>query len=170
MVGRLLFDPDLFMTTKFLSSSFVTTQFAWYRPRPRDGWPSRRTRARITIDVAYRYFRTPKRHFIVADVPGHEQFTRNMATGHRDRTCASWSVDASKGVLVSDAPSCGHRIVIGYSNIILAVNKMDLIDYREDGFEALADEFRRAISLLGFDQISIIPVSALRGDKRSRKK
>ena len=96
----------------------------------------------ITIDVAYRYFATPRRKFIIADTPGHEQYTRNMATGASTADLAVVLMDATKGVLRADAPPRLHRILLGIPNIVAAINKMDLVDYREEVFGSIC----RAIS------------------------
>ena len=97
----------------------------------------------ITIDVAYRYFQTPKRKFIVADCPGHEQYTRNMATGASTADAAVVLVDAEKGVRVQTRRHTHIVSLLGVQNVILAVNKMDRIDYDRAKFEAIAGRVRR---------------------------
>jgi sulfate adenylyltransferase subunit 1 len=118
----------------------------------------------ITIDVAYRYFSTARRKFIIADTPGHEQYTRNMVTGASTADAAVILVDARKGVL---AQTCRHTYIahlLGVRHIHVAVNKMDLVDYERTVFEAIRDEFRRFADRLHIPDLQFIPVSALRGD------
>ena len=117
----------------------------------------------ITIDVAYRYFQTPKRKFIVADCPGHEQYTRNMATGASTADAAVVLVDAEKGVRVQTRRHTHIVSLLGVQNVILAVNKMDRIDYDRSKFEAIAGEFVAYARKLGVQNIEVIPVAALVG-------
>jgi|TARA_B110000116_G_scaffold82142_1_gene71526 bifunctional enzyme CysN/CysC len=118
----------------------------------------------ITIDVAYRFFSTDKRKFIVADTPGHEQYTRNMATGASTADVAILLVDARAGLLPQ---TCRHSYIVnmlGVKNICLAINKMDLVDYSQDVFEKIKAEFLEFSADLNFEKIVSIPVSALKGD------
>ena len=118
----------------------------------------------ITIDVAYRFFSTDKRKFIVADTPGHEQYTRNMATGASTADVAILLVDARAGLLPQ---TCRHSYIVnmlGVKNICLAINKMDLVDYSQDIFEKIKAEFLEFSADLNFEKIVSIPVSALKGD------
>src|SRR4051812_16217815 len=117
----------------------------------------------ITIDVAYRYFSTPKRKFIVADCPGHEQYTRNMATGASTAEAAVVLVDAEKGIRVQTRRHAHIVALLGVQNIILAVNKMDRIAYDKAKFESIADEFAIYAHKLGVGNVEVIPVSALAG-------
>jgi bifunctional enzyme CysN/CysC len=117
----------------------------------------------ITIDVAYRYFSTPKRKFIVADCPGHEQYTRNMATGASTAEAAVVLVDAEKGIRVQTRRHAHIVALLGVQNIILAVNKMDRIGYDKARFEAIAGEFAIYAHKLGVSKVEVIPVSALQG-------
>jgi len=117
----------------------------------------------ITIDVAYRYFQTPKRKFIVADCPGHEQYTRNMATGASTADAAVVLVDAEKGVRVQTRRHTHIVSLLGVQNVILAVNKMDRIAYDRARFEAIAAEFVLYARKLGVQNIEVIPVAALTG-------
>src|SRR5678810_788863 len=96
----------------------------------------------ITIDVAYRYFATPKRKFILADTPGHEQYTRNMATGASTADLVIILVDARKGVLQQSRRHAFLAALLGIPHLVVAVNKMDLMEFREDVFQAICDEFR----------------------------
>lgn len=118
----------------------------------------------ITIDVAYRYFSTPKRNFIVADTPGHEQYTRNMATGASTADLAVILVDARKGVLVQTRRHSYICSLLGIRNIVLAVNKMDLVDFGEDRFTEIIADYRRFAEPMGFAEITAIPLAARHGD------
>jgi sulfate adenylyltransferase large subunit len=118
----------------------------------------------ITIDVAYRYFETPRRKFIIADTPGHEQYTRNMATGASTANLAIVLVDARNGVLPQSRRHAFIASLLGIPHIVAAVNKMDLVDWREDVFEAIRREFTRFAAPLGLHDLVFIPISALLGD------
>ena len=117
----------------------------------------------ITIDVAYRYFQTPRRKFIVADCPGHEQYTRNMATGASTADAAVVLVDAEKGVRVQTRRHTHIVSLLGVQNVILAVNKMDRINFDKARFESIAGEFVVYARKLGVQNIEVIPVAALTG-------
>jgi sulfate adenylyltransferase large subunit len=118
----------------------------------------------ITIDVAYRYFETPRRKFIIADTPGHEQYTRNMATGASTANLAIVLVDARNGVLPQSRRHAFIASLLGIPHIVAAVNKMDLVDWRQDVFEAIRQEFTRFAAPLGLHDLIFIPISALLGD------
>ena len=118
----------------------------------------------ITIDVAYRYFTTDKRNFIVADTPGHEQYTRNMATGASTAALAIIMIDARKGVLDQTWRHAFIAALLGIRHVVLAINKMDLVDYASDRFEEILADFTVLNDRLGFADITSIPVSALYGD------
>jgi bifunctional enzyme CysN/CysC len=118
----------------------------------------------ITIDVAYRFFTTDKRKFIVADTPGHEQYTRNMVTGASTAQVAIILIDARKGVLTQTRRHSYLVSLVGIRQVVLAINKMDLIDYDPERFEAIREEYEAFAAGLGFDQIAAIPLSALEGD------
>jgi bifunctional enzyme CysN/CysC len=118
----------------------------------------------ITIDVAYRYFATPKRKFIIADTPGHIQYTRNMVTGASTAELAIVLVDARKGVLTQSKRHGFIASLLRIPHIIVAVNKMDLVGYRRDVFEAIADEYRAFAEKLDIKNLMFIPISALNGD------
>ncbi|MFM8750592.1 sulfate adenylyltransferase subunit 1 [Rhabdaerophilum sp.] len=121
----------------------------------------------ITIDVAYRYFQTPKRHFIVADTPGHEQYTRNMATGASTADVAILLVDARKGLLPQTRRHSFIVSTMGVRQVIVAINKMDLVGYDEAVFRAIETEYRALAAALGFERITCLPVSAREGDNLS---
>ena len=118
----------------------------------------------ITIDVAYRYFSTPKRKFIVADTPGHEQYTRNMATGASTSDLAILLVDARKGILTQTRRHSYITSLLGIRHVVLAVNKMDLVDYSEERFEAIVEAYTDFAQKLGIENIVCIPLSALKGE------
>ncbi|HJO92936.1 MAG TPA: sulfate adenylyltransferase subunit CysN [Victivallales bacterium] len=118
----------------------------------------------ITIDVAYRYFSTPKRKFIIADTPGHEQYTRNMATGASTANLAIILADASKGILPQTRRHSFIASLLGIKHIIIAVNKMDLVDYDKEVFEKIKNDFTAFSAKLNVQDIHFIPISALKGD------
>ena len=118
----------------------------------------------ITIDVAYRYFSTPQRKFIVADTPGHEQYTRNMVTGASTADLAVILVDARKGVLAQTRRHSYLVSLMGLRSVVLAVNKMDLIDYSQSRFDRILTEYQEFAQRIGLISVSAIPVSALHGD------
>lgn len=118
----------------------------------------------ITIDVAYRYFATPKRKFIIADTPGHEQYTRNMATGASTANLAVILIDARYGVLPQSRRHAFIATLLGIPHLMVAVNKMDLVEYREEVFTAIRDEFAAFAQQLKARDIRFIPISALKGD------
>ncbi|MDX1549388.1 MAG: sulfate adenylyltransferase subunit CysN [Lysobacter spongiicola] len=118
----------------------------------------------ITIDVAYRFFGTDKRKFIVADCPGHEQYTRNMATGASTADLAIVLVDARKGLLTQTRRHSYIASLLGIRHVVLAVNKMDLVGYDQGVFEAIDAAYRQLAGQLGIDHVTSIPLSALKGD------
>src|SRR5213080_905224 len=117
----------------------------------------------ITIDVAYRYFATPKRKFIIADTPGHIQYTRNMVTGASSANLALILVDARKGILEQSRRHAFIASLLRVPHLVLCVNKMDLVDYEQSVFETIKDEFREFASKLDIGDLTAIPVSALAG-------
>jgi bifunctional enzyme CysN/CysC len=128
-----------------------------------DGLKAEREQA-ITIDVAYRYFSTPRRRFIIADTPGHEQYTRNMATGASTADLAIILMDARQGVLTQSKRHGFIASLLGIPHVIVAVNKMDLVDYSEAVFERIRREYADFTAKLTFRDMSFIPISALKGD------
>lgn len=118
----------------------------------------------ITIDVAYRYFATAKRKFIIADTPGHEQFTRNMATGASTADLAIILVDARNGIVTQTKRHAFIVSLMGIRHIVLAINKMDLVDYQQSVFDAIKDQFVSFAEKLDLTDVRFVPVSALRGD------
>ena len=118
----------------------------------------------ITIDVAYRYFATPKRKFIIADTPGHVQYTRNMVTGASTADLALILVDARHGVVEQSRRHAVIASLLSVRHLVLCVNKMDLVDYDEHVFDRISNEFREWAGKLDITDLTFIPVSALHGD------
>jgi bifunctional enzyme CysN/CysC len=118
----------------------------------------------ITIDVAYRFFSTDKRKFIVADTPGHEQYTRNMVTGASTADVAVILIDARKGVLTQTRRHSYLVSLIGIQHVVLAINKLDMVGYSEEIFHRINSEYREFATELGLNNIVTIPMSALKGD------
>ena len=118
----------------------------------------------ITIDVAYRYFATPRRKFIIADTPGHIQYTRNMVTGASTSDLAIVLVDARKGLLEQSRRHATIVSLLRVPHIVLAINKMDLVDWSEDIYESIRNEFLEFSTRLEFTDVTVIPISALAGD------
>ena len=118
----------------------------------------------ITIDVAYRYFETPRRKFIIADTPGHEQYTRNMATGASTANLAVILIDSTKGVLAQTRRHTYIASLLGIPNVLVAINKMDLVEYREEVFLKLQKDFDALAKQLAVPHVVAIPISALAGD------
>lgn len=118
----------------------------------------------ITIDVAYRYFATPKRKFIIADTPGHIQYTRNMVTGASTANAAIILVDARNGVVEQTLRHSYIASLLQIPHIIICVNKMDLVDYKEEAFEAIRKDYENASDKLDVHDIRFVPISALKGD------
>ncbi len=118
----------------------------------------------ITIDVAYRYFSTNRRKFIIADTPGHEQYTRNMITGGSTANLAIILVDARTGVITQTRRHTFLVSLLGIKHVVLAVNKMDLVDYKEERFNEIVEEYKSFVTRLDIPDIKPIPISALKGD------
>src|SRR5215475_14139720 len=170
LIGRLLYEQNLIFDDHLAAlmrdskkhGSAAEIDFALLL----DGLEAEREQG-ITIDVAYRYFATPRRAFVVADSPGHEQYTRNMVTGASNCQLAVLLVDARKGLL---AQTRRHGIIaslLGIRHVVLAVNKIDLVDYSQAVFEAIAGEFADFAATLGFKELKSIPISARIGDNVS---
>jgi bifunctional enzyme CysN/CysC len=168
LIGRLLWDSKLVsddqLATLESESKRVGTQHGEIDYALLvDGLQAEREQG-ITIDVAYRFFATDKRKFIVADAPGHEQYTRNMATGASTADLAVIMIDARKGVLTQTMRHSYILSLIGIKSIILAINKMDLVDYSEVHFDTIKTRYAAFSGPLGFDEVVAIPLSALKGD------
>ena len=168
LIGRLLYDSKMIFEDQLAAlendSRRVGTQgqdidFALLV----DGLAAEREQG-ITIDVAYRFFATEKRKFIVADCPGHEQYTRNMVTGASTADCAVILIDARKGVLVQTRRHSFLCHQLGIRNLVLAVNKMDLIDYDEAKFNAIVSDYAKFAESIGVESFTAVPISGLAGD------
>ncbi|HKT43358.1 MAG TPA: sulfate adenylyltransferase subunit CysN [Gaiellaceae bacterium] len=168
LIGRLLYSSQLLFEDQLaaleVDSKRVGTQgdgldFALLL----DGLAAEREQG-ITIDVAYRFFSTDTRKYIVADTPGHEQYTRNMVTGASTADCAVILVDARKGVLTQTRRHSYLVWLLGIRHVAVAVNKMDLVDFSEERFAEIAAEYRAFAEQLGLQEFTLIPMSALRGD------
>jgi len=168
LIGRLLYDSKMVfddqMSALEADSKRVGTQggeldFALLV----DGLAAEREQG-ITIDVAYRFFSTDRRKFIVADTPGHEQYTRNMVTGASTADLAVVLIDARKGVLTQTRRHSFLVSLIGIRHVVLAVNKMDLVDWSQEVFDTIVGEYREFTAQLGIENIVCIPISGLRGD------
>src|SRR5205809_4107633 len=118
----------------------------------------------ITIDVAYRYFATPRRNFIIADTPGHEQYTRNMATGASTANLAIILIDARQGILTQTKRHSFIASLLGIPRFLIAVNKMDLVSYSQEVFDRIVADYRDFATRLGVPSLTFIPISALHGD------
>ncbi|HPB05857.1 MAG TPA: GTP-binding protein, partial [Prolixibacteraceae bacterium] len=118
----------------------------------------------ITIDVAYRYFSTNKRKFIIADCPGHEQYTRNMVTGASTANLAIILIDATKGVITQTRRHTYLVSLLGIKHVVLAVNKMDLVDFRRERFDEICKDYKAFVTQLNIPDVEFIPLSALKGD------
>ncbi|MFN3672210.1 MAG: sulfate adenylyltransferase subunit 1 [Bosea sp. (in: a-proteobacteria)] len=172
LIGRLLFDtgavPDdqlgaLERDSRRFGTQGAAIDFALLV----DGLSAEREQG-ITIDVAYRYFDTQRRSFIVADTPGHEQYTRNMATGASTADLAIILIDARLGLLKQTLRHSFIVSLVGVRQVVVAVNKMDLVDYDQAAFARICDAYRAATAPLGFAQIVFIPLSARDGDNVTR--
>ncbi|TGU72737.1 sulfate adenylyltransferase subunit CysN [Geomonas terrae] len=168
LIGRLLWDSKMVFEDQLAAleadSKKVGTQGgAIDYALLLDGLQAEREQG-ITIDVAYRFFSTDRRKFIVADTPGHEQYTRNMVTGASTAKVAVILVDARKGLLTQTRRHSFLVSLVGIRHIVLAINKMDLIGYDEEKFRAIEEDYRTFAAPLGFESITALPISALNGD------
>ena len=168
LIGRLLYDSKLVFEDHLAAleadSKKVGTQggeldFALLV----DGLAAEREQG-ITIDVAYRFFSTERRKFIVADTPGHEQYTRNMVTGASTADLAVVLIDARKGVLTQTRRHSFLVSLLGIRHVVVAINKIDLVDYSQDVFDAIEADYREFAAQVGLDDVVCIPISALKGD------
>ena len=168
LIGRLLYDSGLLLDDQLsalegdshrLGTAGRGLDFALLLDGLQAEWEQG-----ITIDVAYRFFATSQRKFIVADTPGHEQYTRNMATGASTADLAVILVDARKGVLTQTMRHSYIVSLLGIRQVVLAVNKMDLVGHSKETFEAITQNYLVPATKLGFQDITCIPVSALKGD------
>ena len=167
LIGRLLYETKLIFEDQLEALKADSKKFGTQGERLDfallvDGLQAEREQG-ITIDVAYRFFATPKRRFIVADTPGHEQYTRNMATGASTAQAAVLLIDARKGVLVQTKRHSRIVSMLGIRHVALAVNKMDLVDWSQLVFDEIELAYRHFAEELGFETITAIPLSALEG-------
>jgi bifunctional enzyme CysN/CysC len=168
LIGRLLYDSSLILDDQMTALARDSGRFGTLGEEPDfallvDGLEAEREQG-ITIDVAYRYFATSRRSFIVADTPGHEQYTRNMATGASTADLAVVLVDARKGVLAQTRRHSYICALLGIRRLVLAVNKMDLVADPEQVFRGIVAEYLQFSAALNFAQIAPIPISARYGD------
>jgi bifunctional enzyme CysN/CysC len=170
LIGRLLFEQKLVLEDQMAALERDTRK---YRPDEEidysllvDGLEAEREQG-ITIDVAYRYFATSRRSFMVADTPGHEQYTRNMVTGASNAQLAVLLVDARKGLTVQTRRHAHIVSLLGIRHVVLAVNKIDLVDFDEGAFDRVRDGFGALAAPLGFASVVTVPLSARYGDNVS---
>ncbi|MFJ3517937.1 sulfate adenylyltransferase subunit 1 [Streptomyces sp. NPDC090131] len=166
LVGRLLHDSKSILTDQLEAVEAVSAQRGQDTPDLAlltDGLRAEREQG-ITIDVAYRYFATARRRFILADTPGHVQYTRNMVTGASTAELAIILVDARNGVVEQTRRHAAVAALLRVPQVVLAVNKMDLVGYDEAAYAAIADEFATYAASLGIPAVTPVPISALNGD------
>jgi sulfate adenylyltransferase subunit 1 len=168
LIGRLLHDSKLIFedhmdSIKADSKKFNTTDGEFDLALLVDGLQSEREQG-ITIDVAYRYFATEKRKFIIADCPGHEQYTRNMATGASNCDLAIVMIDARYGVQTQTKRHSYIASLLGIKHVIVAVNKMDLVNFSQDEYRKIKEEYRLFAAELNIPDVRFVPISALNGD------
>jgi len=169
LIGRMLYDAGA------LHDDHIASLYKGARGGERpdfalltDGLRAEREQG-ITIDVAYRYFATPRRRFIIADAPGHEQYTRNMATAASNADLAVLLIDARQGVLTQSRRHAFICALLGVPRLLVAVNKMDLVGFREERFREIEDEYRTFAVRLGLKNLCFIPVCAVDGDNLVHK-
>ncbi len=168
LIGRLLFESKLLFEDQLATIEADSKKYGTQGDEMDfallvDGLAAEREQG-ITIDVAYRFFSTDKRKFIVADTPGHEQYTRNMVTGASTADAAILMVDARHGILTQTRRHSFLMSLIGMRRVVVAINKMDLVDYSKERFEEIVEEYRAFARQLGLEAITFIPMSALKGD------
>jgi bifunctional enzyme CysN/CysC len=166
LIGRLLYDTKSIFedqleaverTSRLMGDEYTNLALLT------DGLRAEREQG-ITIDVAYRYFATPGRKFIIADTPGHIQYTRNMVTGASTADLAIVLVDARKGMVEQSRRHAFLASLLRVPHLVVAVNKMDLVDWSEEVFESIADEFSAFAAKLSVPDLTVVPISALHGD------
>ena len=166
LIGRLLYDTKTILAdtlTAIEKTSQKRGMAAVDLSLLTDGLQAEREQG-ITIDVAYRYFSTGTRKYIIADAPGHEQYTRNMVTAASTANLAIILIDARKGVLTQTRRHSKLASLVGIPHLVVAVNKMDLVDYSQDVFEKIRADYREFAAKVGIDDVRFIPLSALNGD------
>jgi bifunctional enzyme CysN/CysC len=168
LIGRLLYDSKMIFEDQMKALESDSSRFGTQGERIDfallvDGLAAEREQG-ITIDVAYRFFSTERRKFIVADTPGHEQYTRNMVTGASTADLAVVLIDARKGVLTQTKRHTTLVNLVGIKEIVLAVNKMDLVGYKREVFDKIVEDYKAFAAQLGITRFTAIPMSALEGD------
>lgn len=166
LIGRLLYDSKSILEDQMLAIERASRNRGADQVELAlltDGLRAEREQ-NITIDVAYRYFSTAKRKFIIADTPGHLQYTRNMVTGTSTADLSVILIDARKGVLSQSRRHAAISSLLGIRHLVVAVNKMDLVDFSESVFRTIEAEFQAFVSRLGVPNVTFIPISALLGD------
>lgn len=168
LIGRLLFESKLLFEDQLAAVEAESKKFGTQGDNIDfallvDGLAAEREQG-ITIDVAYRFFSTDKRKFIVADTPGHEQYTRNMVTGASTADVAILMVDARRGILTQTRRHSYLASLIGIPHVVVAINKMDLVDYSEKTYNQIKEDYLEFAEQIGIKQITFIPMSALAGD------
>ncbi len=161
LIGRLLLDTRLLMSDQL--AAVAQRDGAFDLAALTDGLRAEREQG-ITIDVAYRYFATPRRTFILADTPGHERYTRNMFTGASTADLAIVLIDARAGVVVQTRRHAQISALLRIPHVVVAVNKMDLVDFSQERFDEVAGEARALGENLGLPDLNVVPISALDGD------
>ncbi|SFB19193.1 adenylylsulfate kinase /sulfate adenylyltransferase subunit 1 [Amycolatopsis marina] len=166
LIGRLLYDSKAILEDQVAAVERTSRERGGDRPDLSlltDGLRAEREQG-ITIDVAHRYFATPRRKFIIADTPGHVQYTRNMVTGASTADLALILVDAVRGVLEQSRRHAFIASLLGIPHLVVCVNKMDLVDYSRERFAEIREEFRRFAMKLDVHDLTFVPISALHGD------
>ncbi|MFI9654549.1 sulfate adenylyltransferase subunit CysN [Guyparkeria sp. GHLCS8-2] len=168
LIGRLLFESKLLFEDQLAAVEADSKKYGTQGGEMDfallvDGLAAEREQG-ITIDVAYRFFSTDKRKFIVADTPGHEQYTRNMVTGASTADAAILMVDARQGVLTQTRRHSFLMHLIGIRHVVVAINKMDLVDYSQEVFDRIVADYRAFADEIGIEEVTFIPMSALKGD------
>src|SRR3954469_2549329 len=167
LIGRLFYEAKMIYEDQLAAIKKDTTKFGTTGEEMdlalfTDGLEDERQQG-ITIDVAYRYFSTDKRKFIIADTPGHEQYTRNMATGASTADLAIILIDARHGVLTQTKRHSFICSLLGIKHLVIAINKMDLVGFAEGTFERIKSEYLAFVASLGMKDMQFIPMSALKG-------
>ncbi len=166
LIGRMLYDSKSIFQDQYdaiEASSKKKGETSVNLALLTDGLRSEREQG-ITIDVAYRYFATPKRKFIIADTPGHIQYTRNMVTGASTSNLSIILIDARKGIIEQTYRHTFIASLLGIPHVVFCINKMDLVEYSEETFESIKKDTEAFVSKLGIKDINFIPISALNGD------
>jgi len=168
LIGRLFYEAKMIYEDQLAAIKKDTTKFGTTGEEMdlalfTDGLEDERQQG-ITIDVAYRYFSTDKRKFIIADTPGHEQYTRNMATGASTADLAIILIDARHGVLVQTKRHSFIVSLLGIRHVLVAINKMDLVDYSQEAFDRIRADYQGFAARLDLPDVHFIPISALKGE------